>query len=363
MNYYEHHLGDYAKDTGHLSMLEHGAYRILLDRYYSTEAGIPEGQVYRLARARSEEEKAAVDVVLEEFFYLVDGIWINRRAEEELERLAVVQAETEAKTENERDRVKRHREQRANLFADLRRFNVIPDWNIKTKELRALHAKHCNGNGNEPVTAPVTAHETLQVNFGNVADTAFTPDSMTPDVQCVVTPKSPPPGSRDDGTNPRSTGENPRATGNNPRALGTNPRAIWDQPGHEPPSPEESATRRGQLAALLRAQGVDITPANPDLCRWVDSGLTDAEAQEAIDRARLSKPPPEKIPAKYLAAIVPKVIADRDAPKGPLPRASPPRKAGGYKTVEQQNREAAARAKAMLFGDKDNVIEGEVIHG
>lgn len=128
--------------------------------------------------------------------------------------------------------------------------------------------------------------------------------------------------------------------------------------------PDAGATRRGQLAALLRGQGVDITPANPDLCRWVDTGLTDAEAQEAIDRARLSKPPPEKIPAKYLAAIVPKVIADRDAPGGPLPRASPsPRKSGGYKSVEQQNREAAARAKAMLFGDKSDVIEGEVIHG
>ncbi len=25
MNYYERHLGDYAKDTAHLSMLEHGA--------------------------------------------------------------------------------------------------------------------------------------------------------------------------------------------------------------------------------------------------------------------------------------------------------------------------------------------------
>jgi uncharacterized protein YdaU (DUF1376 family) len=121
-------------------------------------------------------------------------------------------------------------------------------------------------------------------------------------------------------------------------------------------------TRRGQLAALLRNQGVDITPANPDLCRWVDSGLTDAEAQEAVDRARLSKPAPEKIPAKYLAAIVPKVIADRDAPSGPLPRSSPSRRSGGgFKSVEQQNREAAARAKTMLFGDKSNVIEGEVI--
>jgi uncharacterized protein YdaU (DUF1376 family) len=33
VNYYERHLGDYAKDAGHLSMLEHGAYSLLLDRY------------------------------------------------------------------------------------------------------------------------------------------------------------------------------------------------------------------------------------------------------------------------------------------------------------------------------------------
>ena len=131
-----------------------------------------------------------------------------------------------------------------------------------------------------------------------------------------------------------------------------------------PDEPDANSTRRGQLAALLRGQGVDITPANPDLCRWVDTGLTDAEAQEAVDRARLSKPAPEKIPAKYLAAIVPKVIADRDAPCGPLPRASPSsRKSAGQKDIGQQNREAAARAKAMLFGDKSNVIEGEVVRG
>ena len=30
MNYYERHLGDYARDTAHLSMMEHGAYGLLL---------------------------------------------------------------------------------------------------------------------------------------------------------------------------------------------------------------------------------------------------------------------------------------------------------------------------------------------
>lgn len=84
MNYYERHLGDYAKDTAHLTMIEHGAYGLLLDRYYGTEAGIPADQVHRVARARTKEEKSAVDVVLEEFFQLVDGLWINRRAEEEI---------------------------------------------------------------------------------------------------------------------------------------------------------------------------------------------------------------------------------------------------------------------------------------
>lgn len=84
MNYYERHLGDYSKDTAHLTMIEHGAYGLLLDRYYGTEAGIPADQVHRIARARTKEEKAAVDVVLAEFFQLIDGVWINKRAEEEI---------------------------------------------------------------------------------------------------------------------------------------------------------------------------------------------------------------------------------------------------------------------------------------
>ncbi len=87
LNYYERHLGDYAKDTAHLSMLEHGAYGLLLDRYYGTEQGIPADQVHRIARARTKEERAAVDVVLSEFFKLKDGVWINGRAEEEINKI------------------------------------------------------------------------------------------------------------------------------------------------------------------------------------------------------------------------------------------------------------------------------------
>jgi uncharacterized protein YdaU (DUF1376 family) len=84
INYYERHLGDYAKDTAHLSMLEHGAYGLLLDRYYSTEQGIPADQAHRVARARTKEEREAVDTILNEFFTLTDGIWRNGRADEEV---------------------------------------------------------------------------------------------------------------------------------------------------------------------------------------------------------------------------------------------------------------------------------------
>jgi uncharacterized protein YdaU (DUF1376 family) len=86
MNYYERHLGDYARDTAHLSIMEHGAYTLLLDRVYATEQGIAKDQVYRLARARSKEEREAVDAVLAEFFVLNDGFWNNGRAVREIER-------------------------------------------------------------------------------------------------------------------------------------------------------------------------------------------------------------------------------------------------------------------------------------
>jgi uncharacterized protein YdaU (DUF1376 family) len=86
VNYYERHLGDYARDTAHLTMLEHGAYGLLLDRYYATEHGIPADQAHRIARARTRDERSAVDAVLTEFFTLCDGIWTHGRVRREIEK-------------------------------------------------------------------------------------------------------------------------------------------------------------------------------------------------------------------------------------------------------------------------------------
>ena len=48
MNYYERHIGDYLKDTAHLSLLEHGVYSRLLDVYYTRESPIPAADAERL---------------------------------------------------------------------------------------------------------------------------------------------------------------------------------------------------------------------------------------------------------------------------------------------------------------------------
>ncbi len=88
MNYYEHHLGDYLRDTAHLSMLEDGAYRRLIDAYYIREAPLPANlrDVFRLVRAQSKQDREAVETVLREFFSEGPDGWRHGRCDREIER-------------------------------------------------------------------------------------------------------------------------------------------------------------------------------------------------------------------------------------------------------------------------------------
>jgi uncharacterized protein YdaU (DUF1376 family) len=88
MNYYEHHLGDYLRDTAHLSMIEDGAYRRLLDVYYVKEQPIPTElrDACRLVRAVSKPERAAVAAMLREFFEPGPDGWRHKRCDVEIAR-------------------------------------------------------------------------------------------------------------------------------------------------------------------------------------------------------------------------------------------------------------------------------------
>lgn len=87
MNYYLRYPGDYSRDTGLLSLAEHGAYGVLLDHYYSTETPLPADteKLCRLARAMSEIEQSAVASVADKFFPVgADGLRHNKRADKEI---------------------------------------------------------------------------------------------------------------------------------------------------------------------------------------------------------------------------------------------------------------------------------------
>lgn len=88
MNYYEKHIGDYLRDTAHLSLLEHGVYSRLMDVYYSSEKPLPGDikTVERLVNARSKEEKKSVTSVLTEFFSLDDDGFHQRRCDQDISR-------------------------------------------------------------------------------------------------------------------------------------------------------------------------------------------------------------------------------------------------------------------------------------
>lgn len=85
MNFYQRHLGDYAKDTKHLSMLEHGAYCLLLDYYYATEKPIPADRCERIANAYADVERAAVKSVLKEFFTETPEGWRHFKCDDVIE--------------------------------------------------------------------------------------------------------------------------------------------------------------------------------------------------------------------------------------------------------------------------------------
>ena len=84
MHYYKKNIGDYAKQAGRLSMLEHGAYTLLLDTCYDREQFPTEDEAVDWCWARTEQEVAAVKFVLSKFFTLIDGVYVQKRVQEEL---------------------------------------------------------------------------------------------------------------------------------------------------------------------------------------------------------------------------------------------------------------------------------------
>lgn len=83
MHYYKFNIGDYRRDTGHLTMLEHGAYRQLLDSYYLNEQPLPidDAILMRTHSARNADEMQAIRNVLKDFFVRTDDGWVHNHCD------------------------------------------------------------------------------------------------------------------------------------------------------------------------------------------------------------------------------------------------------------------------------------------
>jgi len=85
MHYYDFHIADYRKDTGHLTIVEHYIYRSLIDWYYLDEKPIP--KITQLVSRRlslvSEQEQSLINV-LDDFFILQDDGWHHGKIDEDI---------------------------------------------------------------------------------------------------------------------------------------------------------------------------------------------------------------------------------------------------------------------------------------
>jgi len=127
MHYFEYNIKDYRADAFQLTLIQHGAYKQLIDQYYLNESPLTldlEVLFYDLL-VRGEDEKKAIVFILEKFFDKTESGYVHKRCD------AVIQA-FKAKSEKNRN-------------------NSYVRWN-KVKDANAM-PQECERNANqEPLT-------------------------------------------------------------------------------------------------------------------------------------------------------------------------------------------------------------------
>ena len=89
MHHIRWEIKEYRKDTSHLTLLEHGIYRQLLDTYYIEEQPLcaDKAKLMRTHCVRSAEEMQAFDNVLNDFFLLSDDGYRHAKCDEILAKI------------------------------------------------------------------------------------------------------------------------------------------------------------------------------------------------------------------------------------------------------------------------------------
>jgi uncharacterized protein YdaU (DUF1376 family) len=103
MHYFEHNIKDYRADAFTLTMIQHGAYRQLIDQYYLNEKPLTLDLEVLCADllVRGEDEKKAIVFILGKFFSKTEDGYVHKRCN------TVIQAFKEKSDKNRNNAVKR----------------------------------------------------------------------------------------------------------------------------------------------------------------------------------------------------------------------------------------------------------------
>ncbi|MBR7942339.1 YdaU family protein [Burkholderia cenocepacia] len=306
MNFYKRHIGDYLKDTAHLSLLEHGVYTRLLDVYYTRESGIPDDQAARLIGARARDELSALKVVLGEFFELVDGTWVQQRCEREIHAAGGQQeGDGEAPRSGKAMRQKQYRERRKAMFDRLRDLGVTMAFDASMDDLHDALLRATSASRVMPETSRVTDDIT------GVTHNVTATNSQTPE------------------------------------AISQKPQG--EQGARYADTPAGERVRPGELSAAMREHSIEASPHDPRIIAAAERGVTPATIRAACAEAKAAKPN-ERIPPAYVLSIANRWLADAAQP---LPAGRAPQQPR-MTAAEQRNAVSDRNAEAWLNGRADS---------
>jgi len=291
INYYEHHIGDYAQATAHLSFVEDAAYSRLIRKYYAEEKPLPADlkAVQRLVGARTKEERQAVSDILDEFFELEADGWHNKRCDAEI-----------ARYRGKQDKARASAEARwSKRNAPAMRTHAETDANASTGNDANAMRTHSETDADamrthEPVSSEnkkksSEQHEPEKNKFsGDAASREEKPNKSTGDAmrtQC-------------EGNAHQSPSTRHQTPDSEQASSVVQPLAAAADPIH---------SRAIELSVLLRQRGAALQASDPRVRTWAEVGISDAQALAALEAAqqrRHEQGNHQPINAGYLDAII-----------------------------------------------------------
>lgn len=152
MYYYKKNIGDYYKKTGRLSMIEHGAYTLLIDACYDRERFPTMDEALDWTWARTDAEIEAVKFVLSKFFELKDGVYTQSRISDELMNYHAL-SETNSRIAKDREEKRRNRKRTEHEACTVGEHNVNeapPNQEPRTKNQEPLTSNHIDIHSDKP---------------------------------------------------------------------------------------------------------------------------------------------------------------------------------------------------------------------